>query len=190
MCAWVICLAQEPPILGLDESYDDHDCFPFTPIDKTLIVPCGTIASYTASVWNTFFMDILEPISETTIEATINAGADYTENGFSITNVQESGTFTQTLTTTDGCDSVIVLNLTVTSGLEEANGKSERTAVLYPNPAEYFVSLRLDNLTTDAELVIFDVQGKTIIRKELAAGTYSVRLISSNGVITRKLIRL
>jgi len=49
-----------------------------------------------------------------TINAEICEGSVYTENGF---NVNEAGTYTQTLQTINGCDSIITLNLTVNSAL-------------------------------------------------------------------------
>ena len=49
-----------------------------------------------------------------TINVAICEGSVYTENGF---NVNEAGTYTQTLQTINGCDSIITLNLTVNSAL-------------------------------------------------------------------------
>ena len=49
-----------------------------------------------------------------TINVEICEGSVYPENGF---NVNEAGTYTQTLQTINGCDSIITLNLTVNSAL-------------------------------------------------------------------------
>ncbi len=155
---------------------------------------CDSIVTLTLTVNPTF---------ATSLTANICQGSDYTENGFNLTNVQESGTYTQTLTAMNGCDCVIVLNLTVTSSLADMERVSTLSAVLYPNPTEDFATLRLENLRTNAELIVFDVQGRAVIRKEiatgedeirldlttLASGAYYVRITSSEGIINRKLIK-
>ena len=56
----------------------------------------------------------INPVYHDTINAEICEGSVYTENGF---NVNEAGTYTQTLQTINGCDSIITLNLTVNSAL-------------------------------------------------------------------------
>ncbi len=145
----------------------------------------------------------VKPSYEITISASVGAGSDYTDNGFIITNVQESGTHTRIYTATNGCDSLITLHLNVYSGLAEAESAKELTAMLYPNPAEDYTVLKIDNLMTNAELVVFDMQGRVVIRqsvaegeeeiridlRDLSAGTYSVRITNSEGMITRKLIK-
>ena len=49
---------------------------------------------------------------ETTIVAAICSGETYTDNGF---NVSVAGTYTDTLQTINGCDSILTLNLTITN---------------------------------------------------------------------------
>ena len=56
----------------------------------------------------------VNPVYHDTINAEICEGSVYTENGF---NVNEAGTYTQTLQTINGCDSIVTLNLTVNSAL-------------------------------------------------------------------------
>ena len=56
----------------------------------------------------------VNPVYHDTINVAICEGSVYTENGF---NVNEAGTYTQTLQTINGCDSIITLNLTVNSAL-------------------------------------------------------------------------
>jgi hypothetical protein len=67
-----------------------------------------------------------------TIEATICAGEVYNENGFS--NLKESGEYKLPLTSVDGCDSTVTLNLTVLSGDTTYIEKSITTSEL---PYEY-----------------------------------------------------
>ena len=52
------------------------------------------------------------PTYDTTIVATICSGETYTDNGF---NVSAAGTYTDTLQTINGCDSILTLNLTITN---------------------------------------------------------------------------
>ncbi|MBR5254296.1 MAG: leucine-rich repeat domain-containing protein [Bacteroidales bacterium] len=171
----ITCSATIPPIIA------DNTVFPY-PNTATLTVPCGTLASYSAStsVWNMFFMSrILEDcdedysidvtvnnstygnveivinnntatltatanncyqfvswndgntdnprvvniLSDTSfiatfeeinfnaeLSATICQGQVYNENGF---NVSEAGVYTQTLTSINGCDSIVTLTLNV-----------------------------------------------------------------------------
>ena len=62
---------------------------------------CDSIVTLTLSV---------NPVANTNLTAAICEGSAYTENGF---NVSETGTYTQTLQTVNGCDSVVTLNLTI-----------------------------------------------------------------------------
>ena len=54
----------------------------------------------------------INPTYDTTIVATICSGETYTDNGF---NVSAAGTYTDTLQTINGCDSILTLNLTITN---------------------------------------------------------------------------
>ncbi|MEE1189574.1 MAG: hypothetical protein UHN41_02270, partial [Bacteroidales bacterium] len=62
---------------------------------------CDSIVTLTLSV---------NPIFNTNLSAFICEGETYSENGF---NVSEAGTYTQNLTTANGCDSIVTLTLTV-----------------------------------------------------------------------------
>ena len=53
---------------------------------------------------------VVYPVYDTTIIAAICSGETYTANGF---NVSVAGTYTDTLQTINGCDSVVTLNLTI-----------------------------------------------------------------------------
>ena len=62
---------------------------------------CDSIVSLTLNV---------NPIFNTELSANICQGQVYNENGF---NVSEAGVYTQTLTSVNGCDSIVTLTLTV-----------------------------------------------------------------------------
>ena len=103
----VICEATNPPTL-------ESNVFKGTGQSKTLSVPCGSKNAYQSSTWSNYFSDsnikdILAIIGDTTT-ATICQGTTYTwnENTYSA-----AGTYTDTLQTTNGCDSVVTLTLNV-----------------------------------------------------------------------------
>ena len=56
----------------------------------------------------------VNPVYHDTINVAICEGSVYTENGF---NVNEAGTYTQTLQTINSCDSIVTLNLTLNPAL-------------------------------------------------------------------------
>ena len=114
----------------------------------------------------------VNPVYIFTIDATINQGETYQENGF---NVSEAGTYTQNLQTVNGCDSVIVLNLTVNSSLGDVVANTIEVA-LYPNPAENYTVLKVQGLKEQTKVALFDVRGRKLREFDLSVGTESVRL--------------
>ncbi|MEE1021490.1 MAG: leucine-rich repeat domain-containing protein, partial [Bacteroidales bacterium] len=67
----------------------------------TSVNGCDSIVTLTLNV---------NPIFNTELTATICEGSIYTENGF---NVSEAGVYTQTLTSVNGCDSIVTLTVSV-----------------------------------------------------------------------------
>ena len=124
---------------------------------------CDSVVTLTLTV---------NPIYNFTIDATINQGETYHGNGF---EVSEAGTYTQNLQTVNGCDSVIVLNLTVNSSLGDVVAKTIEVA-LYPNPAENYTVLEVQGLKEQTKVALFDVRGRKLREFDLSAGTESVRL--------------
>ncbi len=140
---------------------------------------------------------------ETILYDTVCQGSDYAEYGVSLTNVQESGTYTQELSSLYGCDSIVTLHLTVqTVGIETIANGEEMAVVLYPNPADERVTLQVQALPNDAEVTIYDAQGRAVLSRtlkageevltlnidSLAAGSYHIRIISNDKAVVRKLI--
>ena len=124
---------------------------------------CDSVVTLTLTV---------NPVYSFTIDATINQGETYQENGF---EVSEAGTYTQNLQTVNGCDSVIVLNLTVNSSLGDVVANTIEVA-LYPNPAENYTVLKVQGLKEQTKVALFDVRGRKLREFDLSAGTESVRL--------------
>ena len=114
----------------------------------------------------------VNPVYNLTIDATINQGDTYQGLGF---NVSEAGTYTQNLQSVNGCDSVIVLNLTVNSSLGDVAVNTIEVA-LYPNPAESYTVLKVQGLKEQTKVALFDVRGRKLRELDLSAETESVRL--------------
>lgn len=140
---------------------------------------CDSIVALTLTV---------NPSYNYTIDATINEGETYSENGF---NVSEAGTYVQELQTTSGCDSIITLNLTVNVSLSEVE---QTEIVFHPNPTNGKVFFNV--MVEKVELI--DLSGKTIQiftnvnemnLESLASGTYFLRLHSNDKTLMRKIIR-
>ena len=124
---------------------------------------CDSVVTLTLTV---------NPVYSFTIDATINQGETYHGNGF---EVSEAGTYTQNLQTVNGCDSVIVLELTVNSSLGDVVANTIEVA-LYPNPAENYTVLKVQGLKEQTKVALFDVRGRKLREFDLSAGTESVRL--------------
>ena len=114
----------------------------------------------------------VNPTYSLTIDATINQGDVYQENGF---EVSEAGTYTQNLQSVNGCDSVIVLNLTVNSSLGDVAANTIEVA-LFPNPAGDYTVLKVQGLKEQTKVALFDVRGRKLREFDLSAGTESIRL--------------
>ena len=140
---------------------------------------CDSIVTLTLNV---------NPVFDTTINATINAGETYAENGF---NESEAGTYTQSLTTEFGCDSTITLILSVNSSLLEAEFEE---ISFFPNPTKDKItfSQAIENVE------VIDLTGKVIFTfrneseiniEQLPAGVYYLRLTNNEKQTLRKLIK-
>ena len=143
----------------------------------------------------------VNPVYHDTINAAICEGSVYTENGF---NESEAGTYTQNLQTVNGCDSVIVLTLSVNPVYHDTinaeicegsvyteNGFNESEAGTYTqnlqtvNDCDSIITL---NLTVNSALTsIIDAEiceGTTYSEngfEQSEAGTYTQTLQTSNG---------
>ena len=114
----------------------------------------------------------------------------YTWNGQEYT---ESGDYTQTLQTVDGCDSVVTLHLTITVDVDVYDAAAVYIA---PNPAKEvcrIVGLESAPISVD----LFDMRGKLLMRarstefdvRTLPSGMYMVKVNTGDRIINLKLIR-
>jgi hypothetical protein len=132
---------------------------------------------------------VVNPVYNDTINAEITEGETYNLNGF---NESTAGTYTQTLQSVNGCDSIVVLNLSVTNSL---NDIAETASIsLYPNPASETINITCGEKINSIEVV--DLLGKVVYQgKEttidvsaFAKGNYFVRVQTDNGTITKKVV--
>ena len=141
----------------------------------------------------------VNPAYSIAIDASINEGETYEENGFS---ESEAGTYVHTLQAENGCDSVITLNLTVNSSLNDVVANAIEVS-LYPNPAQSFVNMELSGEASETMVQLFDIQGKILrtytlengkktLRIDLdglPAACYYLHIISDNRVVVKKIIK-
>lgn len=125
---------------------------------------------------------------KTIIDATINEGEVYQEYGFC---ESEPGTYTQILTDENGCDSLLVLNLTYQVSL---NDVEEENINFYPNPTQNIINFS----TTIEQIEVMDLTGKRLMIfnhekqiniEALPSGVYYIRLINDEKVTTKKVIK-
>ncbi|MDR1792468.1 MAG: leucine-rich repeat protein [Bacteroidales bacterium] len=126
---------------------------------------------------------VVNPVYNDTINAEIAAGETYNLNGF---NESTAGTYTQTLQSVNGCDSIVVLNLSVTTSL---NDIATMNFGIYPNPTSSQLKIINYQLKDGENLEIIDVLGRvqqsTIVNQQseiiidishLAKGMYFIKI--------------
>ena len=111
------------------------------------------------------------PAYQMGIGAVIHEGETYEEYGF---NVNEEGTYTQILQTVNGCDSIITLNV-VLSSLDEVEANDIKVNV-YPNPANSYTVLELQGLKEETPVYLFDIQGRKLKEYIMNIGQETLRI--------------
>ena len=124
---------------------------------------CDSIVTLTLTV---------NPAYNITIDASINEGETYEENGFS---ESEAGTYVHTLQSEFGCDSVITLNLTVNSSLNDVVANAVEVS-LYPNPARAYTMLKVEGLKEQTIVYLFDIQGRKLKEYIMNIGQETLRI--------------
>ena len=153
----IICLATTPPVL------DGCACdfFADVPNDFRIIIPCGTLPDYRAAWSDSPYL--LESGAGPGYDTSITVACPdscYTWNGV---DYCESGTYTQTLQTVHGCDSVVTLHLTIAVGIDDHNQGAAIT--VYPNPTSgvIHVQLTMNNVQlNNVEIQLYDAFGRLL----------------------------
>ncbi len=97
--------------------------------------------------------------TDTTI-ASVNEGEAYTWNA---NDYSETGIYFDSLTTVEGCDSILVLNLTsisTTSGIENIDISSE--IKVFPNPVTDNLNIALENACDEVTVKLTSISGQTV----------------------------
>lgn len=134
-----------------------------------------------------------------TIEATIASGESYSINGKTF---NATGTYRDTLKSTNGCDSVFVLNLEVTPSL--AAQRAYFGLHIYPNPCSDRLLIQTGAVPRSFTVELFDVNAKLIRKEEwlgmvpqqkawnlqkFPAGVYFIRFTAGKQVYTERLVK-
>jgi len=127
--------------------------------------------------------------TEETIQ--VEAGNEYEYNG---TTYTESGIYEFTYESAAGCDSVVILDLTITSVFE----LNTNSLQMWPNPANQEVQIIMNGTVADM-IEVFDIAGKRVATytrisrldvSNWAAGSYMIRARKENAVMERRLMVL
>ena len=138
----------------------------------------------------------VNPTYDITLSESINESQTFDFNGKTLS---VAGTYMDTLQTINGCDSIITLNLTIVSGLEDL---SISDITMYPNPTSDRLYVTLNN-SLGATISIIDFQGRkvkeynlsanqneiVIDTEDLSEGTYMLMVKDSQTQITKKIIK-
>ncbi|HRP59229.1 MAG TPA: T9SS type A sorting domain-containing protein [Vicingus sp.] len=144
----------------------------------------------TNTVFNTFVDGI--PHSETILNET--AITSYDLNG---TIYDSTGTYYQYLSSVDGCDSTIVLNLTITTtGLDVLNGVKD--VMVYPNPIRNELKISVPNTLVNYQVEVISITGQPMFKGNntskinttlFAQGIYFVKVWNDKQVVIKKVIK-
>lgn len=146
---------------------------------------CNAMASATVNVWQ-------PATSEFSVECPDSC---YTWNG---QDYCTSGTYTQTLQTVHGCDSVVTMHLTITVGVNDYDGFDFK---VYPNPTTGVVNVQITNPNSPVtEFHVYDAYGKLIRVVDVqtaqidlshyASGVYFIKAVSDGNVVAvRKVVK-
>jgi trimeric autotransporter adhesin len=144
----------------------------------------------------------VRPPSTGSITRVITVGSSYLFNGVYLT---QPGTYRDTLTNSNGCDSIVTLHLSVNTDIATVNSLTWKLN-LYPNPAMGNASLSYELSKEEAfmHIVMFNEQGQVVSEdmllyptkegvydmdlRKYAAGVYFVKVITNDFNETKKLV--
>jgi hypothetical protein len=145
---------------------------------------CHNTATATVHVWN-------PDVSEETVSVSDSC---YTWNGQTYC---QSGDYVQTLQNIHGCDSVVTLHLTLRVGIDDHDVNN---ITLYPNPTRQSVQIR-NSGSSIRSVTLYDASGRMLNMVKVndhtavidlsgyAAGTYFLRIMTENGMVTKRVVK-
>ena len=144
----------------------------------------------TNTVFNTFVDTI--PHKETILNET--AITNYELNGITY---DSSGTYYQYLASADGCDSTIVLNLTITTtGINVLN--TGKDVMIYPNPIRNELKISVPSTFINYQVEIISITGQSMFKgnntsiintTSFAQGIYFVKVWDDKQVQIKKIVK-
>lgn len=142
----------------------------------------------------TLDLTLIDTLTSSVFDTVLTTALPYIWNG---NNYNASGTYTVTLNSAFGCDSIVTLFLTVTNPVSISSVASASVKA-YPNPSDNIISIDLVNAIGNSNFItLYDMRGIVILEQpfqpntngylhetldvnSLPAGMYMLR-ISSNG---------
>lgn len=134
----------------------------------------------------------VNPTYSFTIDTILNNG-DSVKIGNNIYTI--TGTYTDTLMSSDGCDSIITLNLTVLTGISDVTKKKTEVKIS-PNPFSEMATIEILHFPSLlCDLIIYDVLGQEVLkqkilnqkmqisREHLSEGIYFYQLKNEKGIL-------
>ena len=108
-----------------------------------------------------------------------------------------TGTYYQYLSSVDGCDSTIVLNLTITTtGLDVLNAGKD--VMIYPNPIRNELKISVPNTLVNYQVEVISITGQPMFKGNntskinttlFAQGIYFVKVWNDKQVVIKKVIK-
>ena len=133
----------------------------------------------------------VHPVYETPVAVSISEGDSYDFFGEILT---ESGEYSHTLSTIYGCDSVIMLTLTVNVGISDPIAQKLQ---IYPNPTNDEIFIKSELQIKKVE--IYSITGALLLSESnfnekislsaLAKGVYMVKIYTDNGAVVQKVVK-
>ena len=144
---------------------------------------CDSVVTLHLTIHESVLIDAYLTIQESDLPYT------YGDTTFEPGTVQ-SGDYVFNFTTADGCDSIIVLHLTVETGVPNHIIASDMR--VYPNPTTGKLFVEFDEVSMNTQLQVYDIYGKLIMQYtikdrhtelnigHLANGVYLLRMVDGN----------
>ena len=105
----------------------------------------------------------VNPTKTTNIEQVILSGQNYAFNGMNLSN---SGIYRDTLLQSNGCDSFIILTLSIVTHIKNNISFVDNINV-YPNPTDNFIKIELNaKKTSSFNITLISIDGKVLTAKE------------------------
>ena len=157
----------------------------------TAVNGCDSVVTLHLTIHESALIDVYLTIQESDLPYT------YGDTTFEPGTVQ-SGDYVFNLTTADGCDSIIVLHLTVETGVSDHILASDMK--VYPNPTTGKLFVEFDEVSMNTQLQVYDIYGKLIMQYtindrltelnigHLANGVYLLRMV--DGSSSSKMVKV